>query len=232
MLPDKLLACALSVTLLILFHPFYGLTTAAAVTGDDAVQVAVPSARRDADKAAVPAEQADGGEQPGTDEEAEEAEPDPAAEIWSLVEETQTAIDAVLVIEPRIEEATGEQRAVLVEQQRVKRLEARKLFTALIDKLAKMKKEGVDDRGASKEAGRFLDRVMLWAEERMENTRAVIETLRAERENASAEDLLKIEERLSAANSEYDQMLDGWLQMSLAHEAIGLDASEPFTRLD
>ncbi len=157
---------------------------------------------------------------------------DPAAKARSLVEQTQSTIDAVLELEPKLDAATGEQRALLFEQQNVKRRAAGEKFHALVAEVQRLRKANVDDAGAGKAAVRFVDRIDTWAQTRLSQEKKLIERLRTEWDKATPEQQLEIDRQLAAANIEYDRLLRGMLDVCQSREALGLDSEKQYRQLD
>ena len=163
---------------------------------------------------------------------AEKAGDDPTAKVRSLVEETQNAIDAVLQLEPKLDAATGEQRALLFEQQNVKRRAAGEKFHALVAEVQRLRSANVDDADAGKAAVRFVARIETWAQTRLSQERKLIERLRTERDSATPEEQVEIDRQLAAANIEYDRLLRGMLDVCQSREALGLDSEKQYRQLD
>ena len=164
--------------------------------------------------------------------EAEKAGDDPTAKVRSLVEETQEAVDAVLQLEPKLDAATGEQRALLFEQQNVKRRAAGENFHALVAEVQRLRAANIDDAGAGKAAVRFVARIDSWAQTRLSQGRKLIERLRTERDSATPEEQVEIDRQLAAANIEYDRLLRGLLDVCQSREALGLDSEKQYRQLD
>ncbi len=157
---------------------------------------------------------------------------DPTAKARSLVEQTQSTIDAVLEFEPKLNAATGEQRALLFEQQNVKRRAAGENFHALVAEVRRLRAADIDDAGAGKAAVRFVARIETWAQTRISQERQLIERLRTERDTATTEKQVEIDRQLAAANIEYDRLLRGMLDVCQSRETLGLDSEKQYRQLD
>ena len=157
---------------------------------------------------------------------------DPVEEVWDLVEQVAALVDDVLALEANISEARGEQRAVLLDQQKQNRKEAGDLFLTLIERIDELKDAGIDDRGAVTRAGDFLDDIAGWVDRRSEFLIAQLDELRAQRETATEAELDGIEKELVALDTEYDSLLTTSLGICQAHESLGLDPVDAYARLD
>jgi small conductance mechanosensitive channel len=128
--------------------------------------------------------------------------------------------------------ATGDERLVLDARinRRAERVISR--LSELADLVEKYEAAGGDAGGVRESAGVVLDSARGLILGDMVAIRAAMETTRKDRDAASAQDLLKVEQRMAQSRVEMGIDFDGLRQVARIKESLGIDAAADWADLD
>ena len=159
--------------------------------------------------------------------------PTPTAEQLraELLDRTERKLGEVIELDSEVAQATGEQKAVLLEQQAMRASEA----AALLDEaLASIdaEKHSAEDEAALGRMTDFLDQAQEWTTRQLGKSRIAIEELREAREDATGDKLASVLERLTQTNDRYDQMLQASFRIIGHRTTLGVPTEREYEELD
>lgn len=162
----------------------------------------------------------------------ETAPPDPVAQLREALAAAKESVEEAVAFDTRVAGATGEKRAVLIAQQSAKADEAADRLSDLLNQIAQQGEEQAIPEETRQKTVSLLDYVDEWNERQLQREAVEFERVRASREEAPTEELLKIDERLSAINARYDELLKSRFKSNEARASIGVDTTRSGARLD
>ena len=153
-----------------------------------------------------------------------------AAQALGLLEETQERIDEVIALDRSVAKASGEEQAVLVEQQNARAGEAGALLRQLLTTLTE-EPESQDGIARGRMAG-FLNEASQWNLEQLKKITLALQGLNKQRDEADEAKLPAIRERIVRAHERYDNLLQTSLEIAEAKVRLGLPTDADYKTID
>jgi small conductance mechanosensitive channel len=154
-----------------------------------------------------------------------------ALETRALFEDINDVIAENAALKEQLERAVGEEQLLLERRRMSKSLEALSDLDTAIENVLALENRGEDVPELRASAVELVAMIAPVARERIEELQAEIASLASEREVATGEDLVDLENEIAADGKTLDLILDKTLQNVRHMEELGLDAAEDSAHL-